>query len=64
MRNTARSHVWRKSSHSGPGDGDSCVLIAVTPTRTAVRDSKDPHGVTINFPTPAFARFLANLKAS
>ncbi|MFI0539783.1 DUF397 domain-containing protein [Streptomyces sp. WSLK1-3] len=23
--------TWRKSSYSGPGDGDSCVEIANTP---------------------------------
>ncbi|WP_143664330.1 DUF397 domain-containing protein, partial [Streptomyces murinus] len=31
---------WRKSSYSGPGDGDACVEIADTPTHVSVRDSK------------------------
>ncbi|WP_157878217.1 DUF397 domain-containing protein, partial [Streptomyces torulosus] len=31
---------WRKSSYSGPGDGNECVEIASTPTHIAVRDSK------------------------
>ncbi|MFI1000651.1 DUF397 domain-containing protein [Streptomyces galbus] len=55
---------WRKSSYSGPGDGDSCVEIATTPTRTAVRDSKDPTRAVLTFPAPAFAAFLHSLKSS
>ncbi|MET7382284.1 DUF397 domain-containing protein [Streptomyces sp. NPDC005526] len=53
---------WRKSSHSGPGDGDSCVEIANRPTRIAVRDSKVPARATLTFPAPAFAAFLEDLK--
>ncbi|MBO4260588.1 DUF397 domain-containing protein, partial [Streptomyces griseorubiginosus] len=30
---------WRKSSYSGPDDGNNCVEIATTPTHTALRDS-------------------------
>ncbi|MEU5110428.1 DUF397 domain-containing protein [Streptomyces longwoodensis] len=55
---------WRKSSYSGPGDGDSCVEIATTPTRTAVRDSKDPTRAVLTFPAPAFAAFLHSLRSS
>ncbi|MGV9640990.1 DUF397 domain-containing protein [Streptomyces sp. NPDC003514] len=55
---------WRKSSHSGPGDGNECVEIANSPGRVAVRDSKAPARAALTFPAPAFARFLANLKAS
>ncbi|WP_328358744.1 DUF397 domain-containing protein [Streptomyces sp. NBC_00445] len=53
---------WRKSSYSGPGDGDSCVEIANSPTHIAIRDSKTPAGATLTFPTGAFAAFLDNLK--
>ncbi|MEU9354163.1 DUF397 domain-containing protein [Streptomyces griseoloalbus] len=53
---------WRKSSYSGPGDGDSCVEIARSPVRIAIRDSKDPHRATLTFPTPAFTHFLAALR--
>ncbi|MCH5671558.1 DUF397 domain-containing protein [Streptomyces sp. CME 23] len=53
---------WRKSSYSGPGDGNECVEIATTPTHTAVRDSKTPARATLAFPTPAFATFLDALK--
>jgi hypothetical protein len=53
---------WRKSSYSGPGDGDSCVEIANSPTHIAVRDSKTPAGANLTFPTGAFTAFLEALK--
>ncbi|MFJ9706844.1 DUF397 domain-containing protein [Streptomyces sp. NPDC101234] len=55
---------WRKSSYSGPGDGNECVEIATTPTHTAVRDSKAPTSRALTFPAPAFAAFLEALKAA
>ncbi|MGW7660119.1 DUF397 domain-containing protein [Streptomyces sp. NPDC054756] len=55
---------WRKSSYSGPDDGNECVEIANSPTHVAVRDSKAPARAALTFPTPAFARFLARLKES
>ncbi|CAL9544568.1 DUF397 domain-containing protein [Streptomyces sp. enrichment culture] len=54
---------WRKSSYSGPGDGNECVEIATSPTHTAVRDSKAPARATLTFPAAAFTHFLAVLKA-
>jgi hypothetical protein len=54
---------WRKSSYSGPGDGNECVEIATTPTHIAVRDSKTPTARTLTFPVAAFAPFLEALKA-
>ncbi|MFI1762263.1 DUF397 domain-containing protein [Streptomyces sp. NPDC020800] len=53
---------WRKSSYSGPDDGNACVEIADSPTRTAVRDSKAPGRATLTFPAPAFTTFLEALK--
>ncbi|GHF77185.1 DUF397 domain-containing protein [Streptomyces thermodiastaticus] len=53
---------WRKSSHSGEGDGNACVEIAQSPTRTAVRDSKAPARATLTFPATAFTAFLEALK--
>lgn len=53
---------WRKSSYSGPGDGDSCVEIANSPTHIAVRDSKTPAGASLTFPAGAFTAFLEALK--
>jgi hypothetical protein len=54
--------TWRKSSYSGPGDGDSCVEIAHRDTHIAVRDSKTPTRATLAFPTAAFAAFVDALK--
>ncbi|MFI5974998.1 DUF397 domain-containing protein [Streptomyces sp. NPDC051452] len=54
--------TWRKSSYSGPDDGNNCVEIASHPTRIAVRDSKDRARATLTFPAPAFAAFLDALK--
>ncbi|MFJ5267687.1 DUF397 domain-containing protein [Streptomyces sp. NPDC088358] len=53
---------WRKSSYSGPGDGNECVEIWTTPTRTGIRDSKAPARATLTFPTPTFTAFLESLK--
>jgi hypothetical protein len=53
---------WRKSSYSGSGDGNACVEIATSPTRTAVRDSKTPTRATLTFPTEAFTTFVDALK--
>ncbi|MET9846650.1 DUF397 domain-containing protein [Streptomyces ossamyceticus] len=55
---------WRKSSHSGEGDGNNCVKMATTPTHIAVRDSKTPTARHLTFPVAAFAPFLAALKAA
>nr|WP_078884728.1 DUF397 domain-containing protein [Streptomyces sp. CCM_MD2014] len=53
---------WRKSSHSGPGDGNECVEIATSATHVAVRDSKAPARATLSFPRAAFTRFLATVE--
>ncbi|MEU9345923.1 DUF397 domain-containing protein [Streptomyces sp. NPDC048278] len=53
---------WQKSSYSSFGDGDSCVEIANSPTRIAVRDSKDPAAGTLTFPRAVFAPFVEALK--
>ncbi|MFI1412995.1 DUF397 domain-containing protein [Streptomyces sp. NPDC020707] len=53
---------WRKSSHSGEGDGNECVEIAITPTLIAVRDSKTPARGPLTFPAGAFAPFIDALK--
>lgn len=55
---------WRKSSYSGPDDGNNCVEIATSPTRVAIRDSKAPARATLTFPTTSFTSFLATLKTS
>ncbi|CAM5623465.1 hypothetical protein STENM327S_02252 [Streptomyces tendae] len=53
---------WRKSSHSGPGDGNECVEIATSATHVAVRDSKAPARATLTFPRAAFTRFLTTVE--
>jgi hypothetical protein len=53
---------WRKSSYSGPDDGNECVEIANSPTHIAVRDSKTPAAPTLTFPTETFAAFLGGVK--
>ncbi|MFC5215269.1 DUF397 domain-containing protein [Streptomyces coerulescens] len=54
---------WRKSSHSGGGDGNACVEISDRHTRIAIRDSKVPTGAILTFPTCAFALFIEAVKA-
>lgn len=53
---------WRKSSYSGPGDGNSCVEISDRRTHIAIRDSKAPAHGTLTVPTEAFATFIEALK--
>ncbi|MCT7350888.1 DUF397 domain-containing protein [Streptomyces sp. 15-116A] len=53
---------WRKSSYSGPDDGNACVEIATSPTHIAVRDSKAPARATLTFPAKVFTPFLEALK--
>jgi hypothetical protein len=55
---------WRKSSYSGPGDGNECVEVAASAARVAVRDSKFPARAELTFPGAAFSHFLNALKAS
>ncbi|MFV0135818.1 DUF397 domain-containing protein [Streptomyces sp. HMX87] len=59
----AASGNWRKSSYSGPGDGNACVEVAHHSPRIAVRDSKAPTRAILTFPAPAFTAFIASLKA-
>ncbi|PWI17774.1 DUF397 domain-containing protein [Streptomyces sp. Act143] len=54
---------WRKSSYSGPDDGNACVEIANSATHVAIRDSKAPTRATLTFPTASFAPFIDALKA-
>ena len=56
---------WRKSSYSGPDDGNECVEIANSPayTHVSVRDSKAPASATVTFPAGAFAAFVETLKS-
>ncbi|MFF4062072.1 DUF397 domain-containing protein [Streptomyces sp. NPDC001668] len=53
---------WRKSSYSGPDDGNNCVEIATHPTHISIRDSKTPTTATLTFPPAPFTAFLDALK--
>jgi len=51
--------VWRTSSYSAESGG--CVEVAPAPERILVRDSKDPDGPALAFPTSAWRTFLTTL---
>jgi Domain of unknown function (DUF397) len=51
--------IWHPSSYSA-GHGD-CVEVAPAPERVLVRDSKDPDGPALAFPTAAWRTFLTTL---
>ncbi|MBW8091695.1 DUF397 domain-containing protein [Streptomyces hygroscopicus subsp. hygroscopicus] len=54
--------AWRKSSYSNP-DGGNCVEVADNlPGIVPVRDSKNPDGPTLIFPTGSWAAFISTLK--
>lgn len=48
---------WRKSSFSGVDS--NCVEIAHSVAVAAIRDSKDPDGPYLTFPTPTYRALLA-----
>ncbi|MBD0676201.1 DUF397 domain-containing protein [Streptomyces sp. CBMA156] len=53
---------WVKSSHST--DGGQCVEVAPGfPNVMPVRDSKDPSGPALAFPTPAWQAFITAVRA-
>ena len=49
---------WRKSSYSGPGDGNECVEVAASPAR----DSKAPGQAVLTVSGSAFDEFINALK--
>ncbi|MGH3852720.1 MAG: DUF397 domain-containing protein [Pseudonocardiaceae bacterium] len=51
--------VWHTSSYSG--NQGACVEVASAPEGILVRDSKNPTGPTLAFPTPAWQAFLTTL---
>lgn len=50
---------WRKSSYSG-SDGN-CVEIAWPTDQVAIRDSKQPAGPALAFPTDAWQAFVSDV---
>jgi len=53
---TAPELKWRKSSYSA--DTGDCVEVAWPDQDVAVRDSKQPAGPTLSFPTSTWQMFL------
>ncbi|WUH98181.1 DUF397 domain-containing protein [Spirillospora sp. NBC_00431] len=53
--------VWRKSSHSGPEQGD-CVEVADLTSGIGVRDSKNPDLGHLTLTPQAFGDLLALAK--
>ncbi|MDQ1016881.1 DUF397 domain-containing protein [Streptomyces afghaniensis] len=52
---------WRKSSYSN-GTGGECIEVADNfPGTVPVRDSKNPEGPALMFPTRAWALFIKSL---
>lgn len=54
--------VWKKSSHSGGGEGNACVEVVLRDPRIVIRDSKNPSCGTFSVPAAAFAAFVDALK--
>ncbi|MFJ8536268.1 DUF397 domain-containing protein [Streptomyces sp. NPDC093591] len=60
-RTDLSSVEWRKSSYSS-GTGGECLEVAHNlPGITPVRDSKNPEGPALVFPTRAWALFVKSL---
>lgn len=54
--------AWRKSSYSS-GNGGECIEVADGLTGVVpVRDSKNPHGPALVFPSAAWTAFVADVK--
>jgi hypothetical protein len=52
---------WRKSSYSG--DNGACIEIAEIPTNAVkVRDTKDTDGPQLDFTSPAWLGFIADVR--
>lgn len=55
--------IWRKAARSGSANGGCVEIAANLPDVTAIRDSKRPQDGAHVVDRPAFAAFLADLKA-
>ncbi|MFD7119249.1 DUF397 domain-containing protein [Streptomyces sp. NPDC059922] len=54
--------AWRKSSYSNNGDGACLEVSDGHPAAVPVRDSKNPHGPAILFPTHHWSTFVTAVK--
>jgi hypothetical protein len=55
--------IWRKAARSTSGNGGCVEIASNLPGATAIRDSKRPQDGAHVVDRPAFAAFLADLKA-
>jgi hypothetical protein len=55
--------AWRKSSKSGPEQGDCVEVAALTPGTVGLRDSKDADGPHLSISAQAFGQLVQQLKA-
>ncbi|WP_255953634.1 DUF397 domain-containing protein [Streptomyces odontomachi] len=53
---------WRKSSYSGSDGGDCLEVRDDHPTAVPVRDSKNPNGPAVVFPSAGWSSFVTALK--
>jgi hypothetical protein len=53
--------VWRKSSRSSGGNNDNCVELANVADVVAMRDSKNPAGPVLAWPSATWHGFLQEL---
>jgi uncharacterized protein DUF397 len=51
--------VWRRSSHSGGGNGSQCVEVAMLADRAALRDSKMTAAPALVFEIGTVSAFVA-----
>lgn len=56
--------TWRKSSYSGGSEPQSCIEVADGFDVVPVRDSKDPQGPALVFPSASWEAFVAEVKAA
>nr|BEK68637.1 DUF397 domain-containing protein [Kitasatospora purpeofusca] len=64
MKSVDLGTAWRKSSYSG-NNGGECIEVALaspSPAIVPVRDSKDPSGPVLLFPSAAWSSFLSALR--
>ncbi|MEV8388416.1 MULTISPECIES: DUF397 domain-containing protein [unclassified Streptomyces] len=54
--------AWRKSSYSDNGAGGCVEVSDGYPAAVPVRDSKNPHGPAILFPTGHWSTFVTAVK--
>ncbi|MDX3310834.1 DUF397 domain-containing protein [Streptomyces sp. NPDC054884] len=55
-------HGWRKSTYSG-NEGGSCIeVLDGFPAGVPVRDSKDPKGPALVFPSAGWTSFVTAVK--